>query len=97
MLVMNIAFGYMQYKDAMKILDSKTIAIGGTVGYGLDFAYEFRLAEWLWLGAQISGLTGSIRAVTVDDGTKKQNIILDSDEKESLTHISVSAGIRICL
>ena len=97
MLVMNIAFGYMQYKDAMKILDSKTIAIGGTVGYGLDFAYEFRLAEWLWLGAQISGLSGSVGTFKVDDGTTRQTLTLDADEWEGLTHVNVAAGIRICL
>ena len=83
--------------DSQKIVDTNQRMVGNTVGYGFDIGYDLRLAQWLWLGAQISGLTSSIRAVTVDDGTKKQNIILDSDEKESLTHISVSAGIRICL
>ena len=89
--------GYMRYMDSQKIVDTNQRMVGNTVGYGFDIGYDLRLAQWLWLGAQISGLTSSIRAVTVDDGTKKQNIILDSDEKESLTHISVSAGIRICL
>lgn len=96
-LVVGASLGYMRYRDNGKVAAYPVVITGGTIGSGLDVGYDIRIARRLYAGAQISYLAGTLSKYTVEQGNQTTTRDLKDDEKENLSHLSISAGLRFHL
>ena len=91
--IMNFGIGYLRYFDKATLISDFTIT-GGTVGLSYDLGYDILLTKSLALGLQASIMLGTLSSVEVDDGTTTQTLDLGQDNKESLTRINLTIGLR---
>lgn len=96
-LVVGASLGYMHYRDNGGVFTYPVTITGGTLGSGLDVGYDIRLTRKLYAGAQISYMAGTLTRVTVDQGSQRETRTLKDDEKENLSYLSISAGLRFHL
>lgn len=90
----NYGLGYLSYRDAAEFIQPYTLK-GATLGCRLELAYDFRLTGNFFIGALLSLTSGKIYDYTVTDGAgRKETVKLGKDETESLTHLTLSVGLR---
>lgn len=95
--IIGASLGYMRYKDNGKVAAYPVVITGGTVGSGVDVGYDIRIARKLYAGAQISYFAGSLSKYTIEQGNQTTTRDLKDDERENLSHLSISAGLRFHL
>ncbi|MGO4293248.1 hypothetical protein [Chitinophaga sp. RAB17] len=93
----NVALGYLGFRDNGWVEEHKLILSGGTVGIGWDAGYDFRITRRLSAGAQLSLISGQLTRITKEDATSTQTITLKDEQKENLSHLNLSAGLRLNL
>jgi len=92
-LILNVSLGYMGYSDDKVLIENYWIN-GSTLGMAYDIAYDFAIGENLFLGFQISLLSGILFNYDVNDGTMIETIVLKQGEYENLNRIDLSIGLR---
>lgn len=92
-LLTNIALGYLSYKNDAVLIDDIEIK-GSTVGIVADLGYDGKIADNLFLGAQISFLVGALSEYDVSNGLTQRTVSLDDDDKDNLSRLDLSVGIR---
>ncbi|HVI44219.1 MAG TPA: hypothetical protein VM802_05100 [Chitinophaga sp.] len=90
----NLSLGYLNYYDDGWVHIQKAKLTGGTVGFGWDLGYDVRITRRLSAGAQLSLISGKLSSITREDGYGRTKVQLEGDQKESLSHLNISAGIR---
>ncbi|SKA44016.1 Outer membrane protein beta-barrel domain-containing protein [Chitinophaga eiseniae] len=95
--IIGASLGYMRYKDNGKVATYPVVITGGTVGSGVDVGYDIRIARKLYAGAQLSYFAGSLSKYTIEQGNQTTTRDLKDDERENLSHLSISAGLRFHL
>jgi hypothetical protein len=95
--IFGVSLGYLHYKDNGRVAAYPVTITGGTVGSGLDAGYDIRIARKLYVGAQISYMTGTLNKYTVTQGGQSETRDLKDEEKENLSHLGISAGLRLHL
>lgn len=95
-LIFRTSVGYMEYYDEGYVIDHYTMN-GGTLGFGVDFGYDYEIAENFLAGIQLSLVTGVIKKIELSDGRTVQTIILKESEYISLSRIDLTLGIRFAL
>lgn len=91
----NLSVGYLGYKDKGFVYRDHMTLTGGTVGFGWDMGYDIRISRKLSAGAQASLITGKLSSVTREDASGRSTITLKDDQKENLSHVNLSLGLRL--
>ena len=93
--VSSTSIGYMGYKQEQQTGNRNFTYTAATLGLNLDFGYDIYLSKKLSLGLMVSFVTGSLGEVDLEENGISQAIELD--ERESLSRIDFSAGLRWAL
>ncbi|NLR68156.1 porin family protein [Chitinophaga varians] len=91
------SLGYMRYRDNGQVAAYPVTIKGGALGSGLDVGYDIRIARKLYAGAQFSYLAGTVGRVTIERAGMTETRELKDDQRENLSHLSLSAGLRFHL
>lgn len=91
--VSGLSIGYLSYTDNATVIYDFSIK-GNTIGFVADIGYDFSLSPSLILGLLFSYSSGSISSVEISDGVSSTTIQLPNGQKESLSRIDLSVGLR---
>jgi Outer membrane protein beta-barrel domain len=94
-LLAGASIGYLRYNDNAVLVDPLTIS-GGTVGLGFDIGLDYMITPHFGIGANLGLIGGSIGSLKYNDGTGEREVNLDDNQRENLTRLDVSAGVRWC-
>ena len=89
------SIGYMGYKQERQTRNRNFTYTAATLGLNLDFGYDIYLSKKLSLGLMVSFAAGSLGEVDLEENGISQTIELD--ERENLSRIDFSAGLRWAL
>jgi hypothetical protein len=92
-LLMNVALGYMGYKNKYTVVDPYELT-SSTTGIAYDIGYDFTLSSNLILGVQLSAISGVLTGYKLYDGSTTQNIELQKENYEGLNRLELSLGLR---
>ena len=95
-LCMDLLVGYLGYKDEAEEFGQNYKLTGRTVGYGVNFGYDYRITKHIAVGAEVSYIRGALSWVRYDDGAHVRDIDLGKT-KEGLQRINLRAGVRFYL
>ena len=93
--VSSMSIGYMGYKQERQTRNRNFTYTAATLGLNLDFGYDIYLSKKLSLGLMVSFAAGSLGEVDLEENGISQTIELD--ERENLSRIDFSAGLRWAL
>ena len=93
--VSSASIGYMGYKQEQQTRNRNFTYTAATLGGNLDFGYDIYLSKKLSLGLMVSFVAGSLGEVDLEENGISQTIELD--ERENLSRIDFSAGLRWAL
>ena len=94
---MNAGVGYVGYKDNAYVAITPFQLSGWTLGYYLSLQYDRMVSDRIAVGAEVSGITGTISSITrIEDGTETE-LKLDKDNLQSVMHLTATIGVRIYL
>ena len=93
--VSSASIGYMGYKQERQTRNRNFTYTAATLGLNLDFGYDIYLSKKLSLGLMVSFAAGSLGEVDLEENGISQTIELD--ERENLSRIDFSAGLRWAL
>ncbi|MBR5925366.1 MAG: hypothetical protein IKZ60_07860 [Bacteroidales bacterium] len=91
---LNYGVGYLGYYEKSLMLD-EAIMTGSTLATYGGLGYDYLLSDHLAIGAEITLLTGTLRAFTQTSDGQTQTYALNSDEALNVSHISADIGIRL--
>ena len=92
--VINVGMGNLSYTDT-KIVDLKNyIFIGSALGTYYSISYDHFISKNMALGIQLSLITGLLSNYNLFDGNSTTHVQLDNDSYQSLTHVSLTVGLR---
>ena len=94
--LLGIGLGYMGYTNDAFLFDKIKIT-GQTFGATLDGGYDFRLAKNLFIGTQLSFVGGTLNSLDYDFGSSKTTVKLEENDRENLTRLDLSVGLRLNL
>ena len=93
-LIINVGMGNLSYTDT-KIVDLKNYKItGSTLGTYYSIGYDHFISKNMALGIQLSLITGLLSNYDRFDGTSTTHVQLDNNSYQSLTHVSLTVGLR---
>jgi len=92
-IISSISLGYLSYKNKAVLFDAYTLT-SGTVGLGLTIGFDFKVEENIFLGAGLNYLSGSLSYYDYKDANSSERIELPEDNREGISRIDVSAGVR---
>lgn len=92
-ILLDVSLGYMGYYNKAVRVDSYKLT-GQTLGLSLSVGYDTEIAKNLILGFQLSYLYGVLLKYDLNDGVSTKTISLNKEEKESLSRIDFSVGLR---
>ncbi|MEI6556009.1 MAG: hypothetical protein WCL70_10485 [Paludibacter sp.] len=93
-LIINVGMGNLSYSDS-KIVDLKNYKItGSALGTYYSIGYDRFISKNMALGIQLSLITGMLGNYDRFDGTSTTHIQLDNNSYQSLSHVSLSVGLR---
>lgn len=92
-LLFTAAFGYMGYKNDAVVFDKFQIT-GSTFGSAVDIGYDYQIVKNIYLGAQASFIGGVLNTQTSNINGTETTVKLPDDQKEGLSRLDLSAGIR---
>jgi hypothetical protein len=88
-----VSLGYMSYKDDGMLITPYVIT-GSTVGTALGFGADWSITPALFAGVDISGIFGSLSSYNLEEGGTTKTITLPDNQREGLSRIDISAGVR---
>lgn len=94
-LLAGASIGYLRYVDNGMVVDPITIT-GGTVGVGFDIGLDYMITPRFGVGANIGLIGGSLGSLKYNDGTGETEVNLEDSQRENLTRLDISAGVRWC-
>jgi hypothetical protein len=94
-LLAGASIGYLRYIDNGVLVDPLTIT-GSTVGMGFDIGLDYMITPRFGIGANLGLIGGSIGSLKYNDGTGEREVSLADNQRENLTRLDVSAGVRWC-
>jgi len=93
-LIINVGMGNLSYSDS-KIVDLKNYKItGSALGTYYSIGYDRFISKNMALGIQLSLITGLLTNYDLFDGTSTTHIQLNNTSNQSLSHISLTVGLR---
>ncbi|WPR70882.1 hypothetical protein SLW70_13205 [Flavobacterium sp. NG2] len=92
---MELALGYMSYKDIASFSGNRMTIKGGNLGIVGGFGYHFRISPSFLVGPQVNFVGAVLNKVTVNyaDGSSEK-ITFKEDEKENLWRIDLALGAK---
>lgn len=93
----NVGLGYVGLRNNSAVGATKMIIKGGTAGTSLDLGYDFYITRYLSAGAQASLITGQLSRIKVEQASGTTTRELKDEERENVSHLNLSAGIRFTL
>ncbi len=95
--IMNLSLGYLGYSDSGEVSGYPGKIIGSTVGTAFDLGYEIGLSRNVALAFQASSVTGTLSKIKISSNGQSETRTLSDDDKENLSRIDLSVGIRFYL
>ncbi|WP_010520298.1 hypothetical protein [Aquimarina agarivorans] len=95
--ITSISVGYLSYLDESTINRVPLEIKGGNVGFGLGFMYDYHITPSIAIGANLNFLGGSLRKVDFTANGQTQEIEFEDENRENLSRINLSAGMRFYL
>lgn len=93
-LIINVGMGNLSYTDT-KIVDLLNYKItGSALGTYYSIGYDRFISKNMALGIQLSLIRGLLSNYDRFDGTSTTHIQLDNNSHQSLTHVSLTVGLR---
>jgi len=93
-LIVNVGMGNLSYTDT-KNVDLRNYKItGSALGTYYSIGYDRFISKNMALGIQLSLITGLLSNYDQFDGTSTTHVQLDNDSYQSLTHVSLTVGLR---
>lgn len=89
-----VGLGYASLEDKVTMNGISATVGGGTVGFSIDGAYDLKVAKKVAIGPRISYFGGIIKQYT---GSNGQKYTLEANEREGLSRLDFSLGIRLYL
>lgn len=93
----NVALGYLGFRDNGQVYLNKMVLTGGSLGIGWDVGYDFRITRLLSAGAQVSLITGQMTSFVKEDASSRVTVTLPEGQRENLSHLNISGGLRLNL
>jgi opacity protein-like surface antigen len=94
-LLAGASIGYLRYVDNGVLVDPLTIT-GGTVGVGFDVGLDYMITPHFGVGANLGLIGGSLGTLKYNYGAGETEVELDDDQRENLTRLDLSVGVRWC-
>ncbi len=93
---MELALGYMGYKDLATFSGNRMTIKGGNLGIVGGFGYQFRISPNFLVGPQVNFVGGVLNKVTLTypDGSKQKVKFEEDNEKENLWRIDLALGAK---
>lgn len=85
-----LSLGYIYYKDDGWINNEKTMIKGNTIGGLMELCYDFKIYRNFYIGINTGFSTGVLSKVSLNG----VDITLDKEEKENLSKVFASVGLR---
>lgn len=92
--IMNYSAGYLSYLDKGSSSGRSGKLTAGTFGLVMDLGYEAGLSENLAILFQLSAVVGTFSSYTFEEQGYSQKVTLPDDERENLSRIDLSIGLR---
>ena len=90
-----LGVGYIHYQDKITLLNQEVAIKGGSIGFHAMLGVEYKLGKALGLFLNVSTTQGWIsKARMVGDGVDETIDLQDQNTIESLSQISIGAGLR---
>jgi hypothetical protein len=93
-LLLDLGIGYLRYRDEVLFASEKLTLKGGTAGFYWNVGYDIGISKNLALGFQLSFLRGMLSEYKRSNGIRTDVIKLEKNEREDLTRIDLSIGLR---
>lgn len=91
--VTSVGIGYMSYHNKQHY--GKLLMFDGkTVGSCLNVGYDISVSKEISIGLQLSAYIGALSKLSVYDYSTTETVELDGNEKEGLSRLDISLGIR---
>lgn len=95
-----ISLGYLGYLDRAEVSNGGQSGInqseikGATFGAAFDLAYDYAISKYFTIGAQASVTGGTLSKITIKEGDQETSYDLEEDNRENLSRLDISAGLR---
>lgn len=89
-----MSLGYLGYHDDAVLVNRSFQITGATLGAAFDAGYDYKVSKYITLGAQASVVGGTLSRITMQEGTVKTSMDLDEQNRENLSRLDISAGVR---
>jgi len=93
-LIINVGMGSLTYSDNKKMDLMNYKITGSTLGTFYSISYDRFISKNMALGIQLSLIRGLLTNYDLFDGNSIQHVQLDNSSYQSLTHVSLSVGLR---
>ncbi len=90
----SLSLGYLQYNDHGKLANEIIELKGSTFGAAIDLGYDYSISRYMKIGAQASLTGGSLSKLTQVNGGYENTIELEGDDRENLSRLDITAGVR---
>lgn len=95
-IILGSGLGYLHYKDKSYI--GKSVSVnGGTLGLFSELNYDYSFTNRLAFGVSVSLISGSLSSVTTTIDGSRQTSGTNSGQKENISNIAISVGLRLNL
>lgn len=72
--IVGVSFGYLSYNEKITMDGYSESFSESGVGSSVDFGYDFRLNDKLWLGVKFSAVSGTVQIYGEDENTSSINL-----------------------
>jgi hypothetical protein len=93
-LIINVGMGNLTYTDNKRVDLMNYKITGSTLGTYYSIGYDRFISKNIALGIQLSLITGLLTNYDLFDGTATTHIQLDNTSYQSLSHVSLTVGLR---
>lgn len=91
--VTSIGAGYMTYYQK-QFYKKRLVYDGHTIGSCLNIGYDVAISKSVSIGLQLSAYIGVLSKISVNDYSTTQTVELEGSEKEGLSRLDISLGVR---
>lgn len=89
-----LSLGYLGYQDKAMLATRSIDISGSTFGAAFDLGYDFSISKYITLGAQASLTGGALSKIKYNYGSTTEVIELAEENRENLSRLDLSAGLR---
>ena len=90
----SVGLGAMIYYSKETSFDNFYTSYGSTLGFSTIIGCEYKISDSFSLGLDLGTLSGSIKSFQINDNGIESTRTLEGDDRESLSQIRISAGIK---